>query len=149
MFKTSFLAVTLLLTLAPLVPAADAAECELDCVAICPDCICWDCIEPCTKLLGCPPTIPPCVNTVPARVCAYQDPYTGCYVVSAEVRERTYVVSYYVPGQGFSTRPIDVGPVHVDSITVWTDPIQVGPYSVTTPGKSVSNTLCDDAAGLA
>lgn len=145
MIRTSLIVLALLGTLAPLVPAAAAED--------------WCCLPPvCLDSLGCPPCLDacicldcifPCLSTQQAEVCVYRDWSTGCYVATATVHERTYVVSSYVPPQEVSTKPIHVGPVHVDSITVSTDPVTVGPYFVTTPGRSVSNTLCPDGVGLA
>lgn len=139
MIRTAIATLALLATLAPLTPAATASD-AICTLTSCPPCGFAACPQPCT-IEDC---IPRCIYTTEGTVCAYRDWYTGCYVVSADVYGNTYVVSYTLGGVGFSTRPIDVGPVHVDSITIWTDPVTVGPYYVVTPGKSVSNTLCAD-----
>jgi len=70
----------------------------------------------------------------------------GCVYVAATVYPQTLRVQQTVPGQDVRTKDINVGPVHVDGIHIWTDPQTVGPYYVNTPGRSVSNELCTDEA---
>lgn len=93
-----------------------------------------------TICLDCIVAPPSCVNSVHGRVCATW--VYDCLYVSGQVYAKSYVVSQTVYGMSYTTQPVNVGPVHVSSVTVSTDTVTVGPYYVNTPGRSVSNEFC-------
>lgn len=115
----TFLASLLLVsTLAPLAPTANAVDaCGLECI-----------------------DIHPCYYAGVASVCVQMT--VDCITASGAVYSQTVTVYRQVPAQSVTTAPVDVGPVHVSSVTVSTDAVTVGPYSYTTPGRSFSNTFC-------
>lgn len=115
----TFLASLLLVsTLAPLAPTANAVDaCSIDCIEL-----------------------HPCYYATVGSVCVQAT--VDCITASGAVYSQTVTVYRRVPGQSFTTSPVDVGPVHVSSVTVSTDAVTVGPYSATTPGRSFSNTFC-------
>ena len=105
-------------TLAPLAPTANAVDaCGIECLVV-----------------------DPCFNGALASACVSAT--YECVTAAASVHSQTVTVYRYVPGTSFTTNPVNVGPVHVSSVTVSTDPVVVGPYTFITPGRNVSNTFC-------